>query len=567
MMYMPMHPNWFYCCILFFLLQLSCKKRHDNPILLDAYLADYQLAIASFTPDTSVFQTFADSYHGALSGVSSFLPFGVSTDLSLLYRHRYQGDYIYHVNDSSAWIFADVGFPHPCLQQRPMYAQVRLRQQQKHTGRVYYRLYYQNCSYGYSTFASQGGSASAVENFFGYSAVQSIMLSPGADTIVYIPWRIGSNPRRLTWIEPSADAPRPGFYEFMVYTSADSSDEYLRSDWKNANPFAEASNREEIRNRCSYIAPGHFRFIFLEERFDGQNDLTLNRYYIPQHHKEKPLCDTCRGIFPKIHSESWTADDFYSGRIHRAGFHAAPYGNRFDHVRIQKNGILLKIPARDLTGRSTKTWGEFIFGQAFLYGKVTIRARLAQMLNTSGTPNGIIHNIWLFQRDNENPDSTNPYSYLRNHEGVHRYEIDFEFWSSYGERGLWDDSILIDYSIVDYMRDAAVTLKPGEEKTFGRYTADRKNGKQCNVISPQFHHSFLDDFHVYQIEWRPQFVRFSVDGKEAALITPDMARIPNKPMYLWIGSPIYQDGTLYTQSHIPFLTTDKSSCVDYILIE
>lgn len=564
---MLMFPNWFYFSVLLLFLLSSCNDRHAITSRLESYLADYQLTLDTITPDTTVFRSFAASYHGASSGVSAFLPFGISTDLSLLYCHRYRGDYIYHATDSSAWIFADVGFPHPCLQPRPMYAQVRLRQPKNHNARVYYRMYYQNCSYGYSSSGATGTSATSVENFFGYSAVHSILLPPGADTVVYIPWRIGSNPRRLDWTEPSADAPRPGFYEFMVYTSEDSADWYLREDWKNGNPFVESANREEIKNRCSYLAPGHFRFIFLEERFDGQNDLTLNRYYIPQHHKEKPLCDSCRGVFPRIHSEHWTADDFYSGRIHRAGFQPAPYGNRFNHVRIAQEGVLLEIPARDASGRSTKTWGEFIFGQAFLYGKVTIRARLAQMLNASGTPNGIIHNIWLFQRDNENPDSSNPYSYLRNHEGVHRYEIDFEFWSSYGDRGLWDDSMLIDYSIVDYMRDPSVALKPSEEKIFGRYTADRKNGKQCNVISPQFHRSFLNDFHVYEIEWRPQFVRFSVDGKETALITPNMARIPNKPMYLWIGSPIYQDGTLFTQSHIPFLTTDKNSCIDYIRIE
>jgi hypothetical protein len=58
-----------------------------------------------------------------------------------------------------------------------------------------------------------------------------------------------------------------------------------------------------------------------------------------------------------------------------------------------------------------------------------------------------------------------------------------------------------------------------------------------------------------------------LDGQEKALITKNMAAIPDKYMFLWIGSPMYQDGTYYLQSFIPFLKYDKQSIIDYIKIE
>ena len=565
--YMPIIPKSLGILFVFSVFYSSCSTDMGMKAPFVSGLEVYQLEADTQAPDSTVFRTFATEFYGDSSFVYSFQPFGVGITTPLLYRHRYNGNCIYHPSDSSAWIFADVGFPHPCHQPRPMYAQIRLRNPAEIMQRFYFRLFYQNTSYGYPTTNQLRDDVPYEENFYGYSSVVSIDLPAGADTQVWIPWRIKSNPRNRRMTEPSVDAPRPGWYEFMVYGTTHPTDSFIVSSWQGVNPFAEIARHPEQKKKCSYLSPGHFRFLFLEEKFDGENDLTLNRYYIPQDHKEKPLCDTCKGIFPRFHSERWTADEFYRGELHRNGFVTADYGNRKEHVRIDQRGIRLTIPSRDDQGRGSKTWGEVIFGQPFLYGKVTIRAKLAQMLNPTGTPNGIIHNIWLFQRDNEEPDPGNPYSYLRNHEGVHRYEIDFEIWSSYGERSLWDDSFLIDYSIVDYMRDSSVILKPGEEKVFGKYTADRKNGKQCNVISPLLPRSFFDSFHTYSIEWRPQFVRFSIDDEEVAFIRPDMARIPNKPMYLWIGSPIYQDGTLYTQSHIPFLEKDKYSIIDYIRIE
>ena len=117
------------------------------------------------------------------------------------------------------------------------------------------------------------------------------------------------------------------------------------------------------------------------------------------------------------------------------------------------------------------------------------------------------------------------------------------------------------------MRDPKVLLKPDEEKRFGRYTANRFNQRQCHIHGEKFLADFFWSFHTYELYWYPTYIRFLVDGKECALITREMAKIPDKYLFLWIGSPMYQDGTYYNQSSIPFLQRDKESVIDYIKIE
>lgn len=316
----------------------------------------------------------------------------------------------------------------------------------------------------------------------------------------------------------------------------------------------------------AYVGPQHFKFVFLEEFFDGINDLTPNHVYIPKYGTEKRLCDTCTGYFKNVISENWRPDDFFKGFIHEAPFVKAEYGMKRENFEINNKGITLKIPA-STKDSPQKTWGEFWFGQAFKYGHLTVRAKFAQMMNASGTPNGIVHNLWLYQRDQDPVDTTNPFSYLRDPLGAQHYEIDFEIWSSVKEGQQWDDDALINYSIVDYMRNPNVSVKPGEEKKIGKYTVDRLNNRQLNLLGEQFDRSFFDKFHTYELIWTPQQVRFLLDGEEKAVITPEMAMIPDKHLFLWIGSPIYQDGTYYSQIQIPFLEKDKETVIDYIRIE
>ena len=165
------------------------------------------------------------------------------------------------------------------------------------------------------------------------------------------------------------------------------------------------------------------------------------------------------------------------------------------------------------------------------------------------------------------PDPKNPYHNFVNSIGTQPYEIDFEIWSSITQKQVWDDSALINYSVVDYMRDPNVYLKPDEVKQFGNYIADRSNGRQINIPGKQFPKQFFNYYHLYEIYWTPTYVRYVLDGKEVALITRKMAKIPDQEAYLWIGSPIYQDGTYYAQTQIPFLPYDMLDEIDWIRIE
>jgi hypothetical protein len=506
----------------------------------------------------------------------SFYPmFGYSPQLSLQYSHIYSPKCVYHTADT-IWNFAQVCFPNTCLTNNaPALAHIKLKNTSGKDKTFWLKMFYQNTSYWYATDSSMDyKNAPFIDNYYGQGDKRlSIFLPAGKDTNLVLPYSIGMDPKSEDWDHTRHPA-RPGNYEFALLVLDDTLPSLMNHDYwlQKSNPFAEMQ-RDQLENKgntfvknIAYVGPQHFKFVFLEEFFDGSNDLTPNHIYIPKYGTEKRLCDTCTGYFKNVISEHWLPDDFFKGFIDKAPFVKAEYGMKRENTVINSNGITLKIPASSKDSLQ-KTWGEFWFGQAFKYGHLTVRAKFAQMMNASGTPNGIIHNLWLYQRDHDPVDTTNPYSYLRDPLGFQHYEIDFEIWSSVKESQVWDDDALINYSIVDYMRDPNVKVKPGEEKQMGQYTVDRLNNRQLNLPSKQFDRSFFEQFHTYELIWSPQQVRFLLDGKEEAVITPDMAKIPDKYLFLWIGSPIYQDGTYYSQIKIPFLEKDKQSVIDYIKIE
>jgi hypothetical protein len=131
----------------------------------------------------------------------------------------------------------------------------------------------------------------------------------------------------------------------------------------------------------------------------------------------------------------------------------------------------------------------------------------------------------------------------------------------------WDSRALINYSVVDYMRDPNVSIKPGERKQVGKYFIDRANNYQANIPSAKFDSSFFNYYHLYEIYWTPTSVKYLLDGQEQAYFTNKEVKIPDKELYLWIGSPLYQDGTYYSQNDIPFIPYDSFSEVDWIRIE
>src|SRR5207247_658736 len=105
-----------------------------------------------------------------------------------------------------------------------------------------------------------------------------------------IPYTIGMNPKGEFDYDPAQDPARPGNYEFLLLSMPEKNsllmDETL--DLRKTNPFAEVK-KDELQNGgkkyfsySSYIAPEHFKFVFLDEYFDGVNDLTPEHIYIPK---------------------------------------------------------------------------------------------------------------------------------------------------------------------------------------------------------------------------------------------------------------------------------------------
>ena len=570
------------CLCVFLLLSNSCKRRPEVLIdkgrpqptqknYLDKKYLLYQLP-ANYYAAAAVNQSFQT---GSETAVTEFKPLGYDTSLNLQYTHIYSEKCVYHT-DTNVWKYAEVCFPNTCLTNDKAYAKVRIKNTSDKSVTYYSRLFYQNTSYWCPTNdAINLKTPDYLDNYYGASDVISIALSPGRDTTIQIPYSIGLDPKKEFSIDPDKAPARAGNYEFMLLTLNDDKDVLMDKalDLQKTNPFAEVK-KDQLQNggkryagHQSYVAPHHFKFVFLDEYFDGRNDLNPTHVYIVKDGKEKKLCDTCTNTYRGVINESWGIDDFFKGFILKAPFIHADYGIKKENTTIDANGITMTIPA-SRTGDYKKTWGEFIFGPAIKYGHLTVRAKFAQMMNGTGTPNGIIHNLWLYQRDPDPVDTTNPYSHLRNPLGKQPYEIDFEIWNSeYGINTMWDDSAFINFSIVDYMRDSNVAIKPGEKKRFGKYDANRLNTRQLNIPGGNLGRDYFNSFHTYELYWYPDHVRFLVDGWEQADITKDMAKIPDKYAFLWIGSPLYQDGTYYAQSSIPFLIRKKQTVVDYIRIE
>ena len=526
-----------------------------------------------FYKEEKLNESFSEAHNNSLV---TFKPLGFDTKLNLEYTHIYSNKCVYHTNDST-WKYAEVCFPNTCLTNDNAYAQAIFRNTTKQAKTFYLRLFYQNTSYWFATDISIDlGNTNYLDNYYGASKIISLEIKAGDSALVKIPYSIGMNPKHEFDYDPSKDPARPGNYEFMLLAKEQPDDLLLNEnlDLQKTNPFAEVK-RDELKNGgkkyfnyTSYVGSHHFKFVFLDEYFDGENDLTPNHIYIPKDGKEKPLCDTCTGWYKAVINENYNNKDFFEGYIHKAGFVKAQYGIKKENFKIDSTGITLTIP-KSRRGDYKKTWGEFLFGPSFKYGHLTVRAKFPQMMNKHATSNGIVHNLWLYQRDFDEVDTTNPYHELRGARNKQPYEIDFEIWSStpYDTMTLWDDESFINYSIVDYMRNANVQLKPGEQKNNGYYDVERFNKRQASVIGKEFGRNYFDAFHTYELYWYPDHVRYLVDGKENALITNEFAKIPDKHLFLWLGSPLYQDGTYYLQSFIPFLKYDKQTVVDYIKIE
>jgi len=499
-----------------------------------------------------------------------FKPLGYATDNLLEYTHVYSKNCLYRI-DSTVYRFAEVAFPNPCLANGKLAASVEIRNTTSHTKDFYLRLFYQNTTYWFATDNSINKNKNDyLDNFYGASAVYKVRLAAGEKQTVKIPYRIGLDPKGE--FDDDANVPaRPGNYEFCLLVQDDSTNTLLSDslNLKAINPFAEIqlNGTKELRENIAYTDAKHFRFVFLDERFDGKNDTALGHIYVPFEDDQKQLCDTCTGWYKDVISEEWVHDDFVNGNIAKAGMVKAEYGQRARNVLVSNKGIRLLIPGSTKENKQ-KTWGEFFFGQAFKYGHLTVRAKLPRMAGRGGRPNGIIHNIWLYQRDYESVDTTHPYSYLT--DPVHRiqkYEIDFEIWNSTHEWQAWDNKSNVNFAVVDYMRNANARLKPDMEIWTGKYSVDRFPKVSANIIGEELLPDWFDRFHTYEILWEPNRVRMYVDGKETADFTPDLISVPDKHLFLWIGSPLYQDGTIYTQSFVPFLESDKEAIIDFIKIE
>lgn len=514
------------------------------------------------------------------------LPLGYNEHYKLNYTHTYTSACVYPVADDTLLMekYAEIAFPNPCkTNHAKANAKLILKNKENYNKIVFVKLFYQNTSYWYPLYTrEQLADKGVLDNYYGSSNAIKVELKANETKVITIPYSIGMDPKnlkepKLDWHEPA----RAGNYEFVTLLS-DKADDMLMNDslrLKEINPFAKIKE-DELNNsnygnyikNIAYVGAQHFKFTLLDEKFDGTNDTKLGNVYGAKENTQSLLNDLENPLFKNVISETWTAEEFFDGYIKKAPEISAEYGNRARNVQIENTGkdnagIWLKCP-KSTPEKMQKTWGECIFGPSFKYGHVTVCAKLSQMRNVSKTPNGLQHWIWLYERDYRHSfhDESNPYKNITNIKGRAPYEIDMEFWSKVYDEP-WDSIFFINYSILDYMRNPNVQLKPKEKKKFGMYEADRSNDRQCNIPSAPFPRKFLNEYHVYEIEWKPQYVRFYVDSKEVGLITPDMAAIPDKHMFLWMATLIIQDGLFYNQQQVPFLKEDKFSHIKWIKIE
>lgn len=517
----------------------------------------------------------AQTFNGLQDSISlnngveiKFEPLGYRTDYHLQYTHIYSNKCVYNTQGDT-WKNAEVCFPNTCLTHDTLFALAHAVNHSNRVQKVVLRLFYQNTTYWYATSDTSVDPAKQLDNFYGCSKVYEAKLKPMENKILKLPYSIGPDPKHENVQQPYKLPARAGNYEFALLCDTKKDKPFFSDylDLKRINPFSVMKREEKkLRNSIAYVGPQHFKFVVHEEFFDGTNDLELGHVYLTKNNVQKTLCDTCTGWHRKIIDEDWRPEDFFTGRINKSGFVMADYGNRSSNVGMDSNGITLAVPA-STKKHYQKTWGEVVFGPSFKYGHVTVRAKFADMFNRKGVANGLIHNLWLYETDpTETP--TGPYKNMTNKNGQQPFEIDMEFWPTNGKKGVWDDEFYINCSIIDYMRDENVIIKPGMEGFIGGENVDRVNNPwQLLIIPHQYPRSFLSDFHTYEILWTPEYVKYYVDGIMLSKIQSDWAKIPDRNMFLWIGTPIYQEGNYYTISYLPFFDTSKYSYIDYIKIE
>lgn len=494
----------------------------------------------------------------------------------LEFVHYYSPDCIYADEAKPGFKYAEVAFPNRCRYGKPMNALITLQNNSDTIQDMYLRLFYQNTSYWHPTDHrfEESKIHDYTDNYYGASDVLKVSLEPGERTEVGLPYQIGMDPKGL-FKHDFLGTPRPGNYEFILLAKNAKNDPLLAEslDLKNENPIATMRmdfNKKDsfgYNDNILYVGPHHFKFVFLKEKFDGMNDLTPDHVYEVKHRVEKKLQDGWNGKYRDIISEDWNAEDFFKGKIAQADWVHAPYGNRRENVAFKDNNCIIKIPG-STPEKKQKTWGEIMFGPRFKYGTVTVRVKFAQQHNKHVTPNGIVHNLWLYETGSTDPiDGKDPYKHLTNSRGNKRFEIDFELWTCLGYKHVWNNNIEINYSIVDYMANPDAIVKPGDSMLYHGLKYDRFNDVQLNVQEPYINRNFHDEFHIYKIYWSPHEVILSIDGKVKAKFDKTIGSIPDKYMSLWIGSPLYQDGTYFDAKQIPFLEKDKFTIIDWIKIE
>lgn len=507
-----------------------------------------------------------------------FQPLSADERLKLKTVHNYPENC--RLDQKDQYRYAEIMFPNKCKYPgRYAEAKLILRNKNKTPKKIYARMFYQNVSYMHPVKTLEDiNSNKHLDNHYGCSGVLEHTIPAGKTDTILIGYQMILDVKNTIWNpdQKYKEPLRAGSYEFVAMIGEKKEDLMQEEIFFNGiNPIAEIKKDELTKNRngnafgnIAYVGPEHFKFVLLDEKFDGKNTMEINNIYQVNHKVEKPLYPNFDYYYKDIISESWTDDDFFKGKIAKAPKVLAEYGNRKENVKIDSSGIYLKIPG-STPQKKQKTWGEVLFGPSFKYGKIKVCAKFPQMRNKTLTPNGIIHNLWLYQRDwmEETPDPNSPFKHLTNNTGTQPYEIDLEFWTNLRTGSdTWDDVFYINYSIVDYMKNEKVKLKPNQMGTFENKEINRSNEVHLSV-PVKFSSNFLNDYHVYEIEWKPNEVKFSIDGKFICRITEDYAKIPDKHMYLWIGSPIYQDGTFYDQRKIPFLENDKVTHIKWIKIE
>ena len=505
-----------------------------------------------------------------------FYPLDLDTAKQYQYSHKYNCEYEPHI-----FKYADVAYPSPCEYGPNAKTKARAvlinKSQEEKTVRC--RMFFQNTSYWFPTTAdgnfTHGGH---LQNYYGGTNLQTVTLAPGEEKEVYLEYIIGQDPKGTEKVNKRFYGPaRPGAYEFMLWVSEAADDPLVQENvnYATINPFAYFQTKRlkgdvSVLDKMAHIGATHFKFVTLMETFDGDNIYKPGSIYLLSDRDQKPLCDTCTGYFKDIIANEWEPDDYFKGDINKAPWIKAAYGNRKENVRIDENGIYLRCPGSNAEHKH-KTWGEVKFGPSFMYGTVKVVAKFSQLRNKeTHTPTGIVHNLWLYQfrHPSANPIPGHPYEYMVNDKGKQPYEIDIEIWSKIYDEN-WGGGSAINYSIVDYMRDANVLVKPGEEKVLdGVFKVDRINNRQLNYPGEELlRQDFFEQYHLYEMIWTPHDVSYRVDGKEVAKIDWRMAKIPDEYCFLWIGSPIYQDGTYYAQNGIPFLPDNRYTHIRYISIE